>query len=756
MSQASGNIFHSVRGATLPDDSRRILPLLGNDEIKLCVDARGAMHDFEPLPSYAPPRLTWTGRRHDRRNDRYNSNLFEWGYLSVTLDDQAILPPVTAWEQRLVPRSGLVESTVERGAITEHTESLLHLEHNLLAIHREYRNLPADRLWFVRAVFTFCHVGTDAIPFRTTWAPRRPWANGIAADTTADGITLTRGRIALFADTAGMARAVAPKQLELTFEVPANGNFTIYLSLLDDLGHDPQLLHIPDAPWMSPGVRAINRENLDLQVVKPDPVTATDTLRRWVVKQGFAGVRSSQAAAWARVFDAARIELPVAEVKLRAAFDTQIYTLRCSYSHYSLPANPFNSSWGAAYFWDERFGFEGLLAAGSAEMPRRILEWRRRILPFCTLMTAGRGARYVPSATETGSMIADRNVTQFTEFFQMGVFVYNAWLYCRYADDPALWRRFYPIIRECAEFYRQWLLVELPGNQIMVVPLTDVDESHYPVQDGAFTACAAALVLNLAWVLDEKLDGNDAKAGEWKRLGAMAMNLAREISGGGSCYLDFELPSLPVTPLRPDPAMAAWRADWRARNFPYNQMDGSSSNVTGEVTSLPFWSWGSLQEAWCAASRQEAEAAAKHLTKSLCTMMDFAALNESANYELTCVHHPWFTTGAGAFLRAVTHMLLIPQADLILLLPGVPASWRDLSFSMPAFGGITVAVTVAGGGLTTLKLTGTAAGAPAVQGVSVPKRFLAAPAAIGALSASDKGDNWHLMLPVAAAVQRKY
>jgi len=742
----TSSAFHQVSGITLPDDSKRILPLLGNDEIKLCVDARGAMHDFEALPSFPPPRITWTGRRHDRRNDRYNSNLFEWGFLNVTLDGEESLPAVTGWQQRLVPREGVVESEVQRGRTVEQTTSLVHLQRNLFAIHREYTDLPQDRPWQVRAVFTFCHVGTEAPPFRATWKPRRAWKNGIAADTTADGLVLYKGCIALFTDAECGIRYEG-NQLEVYFDLPKSGAFTVYLSMQDDLGNDSQAIAIPDDPWMSPQVREINRENLKRPIEKPDPVQATDSLRKWVGKQGFDGVLTTNKAAWAKFYGEAKIELPVAEEKLRAALDSQLYNLRCSYTHYSLPANPFNSSWGAPYFWDERFGLEGLLAAGSFEMPRRILDWRRRLLPFACMMTAGRGARYVPSAIETGAMIADRNVTQFTEFFQMGVFVYDAWLYCRYVDDPELWRRFYPISRECAEFYRNWLLVELPGNSLMIVPLTDVNESEYPVQDGRFTACAASLILNLAWMIGEKLAIPDVALPEWKRLGAMAHHLAQNAVSSRRCFLDYELERLPVAAMRPESAVEQWRQDWLKRHAPRDQMDGTSANVTGEMTALPFWSWESLQQAWMEATLQQPDEAERQLKKSLTTMMDFAALNESANVELTNVHHPWFTTGAGAFLRALTHMLIIPREEEILLLPGVPATWKDLAFTMPAFGGVMVEVKLAQGQLTTLKLKTTRPGSGKVR-VKIPKHFLQNPATLNAAATEDGGNHWVMVVEI--------
>ena len=40
--------LYEVTASSLPDDAVRINALTGNDEIKLCVDARGAMHDLIP------------------------------------------------------------------------------------------------------------------------------------------------------------------------------------------------------------------------------------------------------------------------------------------------------------------------------------------------------------------------------------------------------------------------------------------------------------------------------------------------------------------------------------------------------------------------------------------------------------------------------------------------------------------------------------------------------------------------------------
>jgi len=704
--------LHEVTGASLPDDARRVCPLVGNDQIKLVLDARGAMHDFTPAQgSYPPPRIVWAGRRHNLRIDRYSSNLFEWGFLDLRLDGDETLPPVTGWRQRLHPREGYVETVIERGEIVERTITFVHLEKNLLVIHREYYGLPLASAWHARAVYTFCHVGTEAIPFRTTWQPGDPTANGITAATTADGTVLYHGQVALFSD-GSCAAQVVENRLELTIPLIRQNAVTVYLSLQDDLGNDPQLLPIPDGAWMSPPVREVNCENLAREIVHPDPVAATNTLRAWVSAQGFTGVFADQQEAWRRFWDEIHLELPSEETTLRAALETQLYTLRCSFTDYSLPANPFNTSWGACYFWDERYGLEGLLACGALEMPRRILEWRRRILPFSTMMTAGRGARYVASAVEPGSMTSDRNGTHFYEFPLIGVIVNYLWQYCRYQDDPAVLRRYYPIVCECAEFFRQWMLVELPGQTAMLVPSIDIDEGHYPVQDGPAMVCGAARTLRLAWEMSETLGIDDPAGAEWRRMGEMALGLARslfvnELAKTGQTlpgyYCEMELQDLPATTITPDPAILAWREQYRIAHAP----ELPPENVTGEAGMLPLWSWGFLGHAYVLACCGQADEALTALRGSLQTMMDFGALNESATSDLSIVHHPWFTTGAGAYLRAVTRMLLYPKDDHIVLLPGIPRAWRDLRFTLPAHHGILVTLEVADGQVTELTLRAT-------------------------------------------------
>ncbi|OPZ25404.1 MAG: hypothetical protein BWZ02_02476 [Lentisphaerae bacterium ADurb.BinA184] len=729
---AAGYALHEEAASRLPDDTARALPLIGNDELKLCVDARGAMHDFAARPSWPPPRIVWAGRRHNLRGDRYSSNLFEWGFLDLRLDSEPDLPEVTAWQQRLAPRRGLVETEITRGDFVERATSFAHLRHNLIVFHRRFKGVPAPTT--LRAAYTFCHVGTEEIPFRTTWTPLTAWRDGLAADTTADGLVLYRGRVALWADRAVTTRAV-DNRLELDIPLAAaDEEVTVYLSLLDDLGADPQLLAIPDAPWMSPPVREVNRDVQGTPVVRPDPAQATAELRDWVAGQGYAGVLATHQAAWAEYWDGMDIRLPATEPDLAAALETQLYTLRCSATGYSLPANPFNSSWGAGYFWDERYGFEGLLAAGHDEIPRRTLEWRRRILPFSCMMASGRGARYTSCANEAGQQLSDRNGTQFYEFPLLGVIANYVREFCRYHDDDATRRRYYPLIRECAEYFRHWLLIELPGHNVMLAPAIDINESQVPVQDGPAMVCGAALALHLAAAWSEELGINEPSRGRWRHLAGLARRLADDLapgrvaetgplSAGPLTYTDFQIADLPAATAARDEAVHGWREAYKAANPPPGNTEHQVASVSGMPECLPLWSWGHLSNAYRAATLGDAAGALEQLRRSLDTAMAFGALNESADRKLTRVHHPWFTTAAGAYVRAVSRMLLFAKEREIRLLPGIPAGWDAFGFTLPAHGGLSVSVTVAGGELVRLALRPRAPeGRP--REIRIPERFL--------------------------------
>ncbi|MCC6581018.1 MAG: hypothetical protein IT440_11305 [Phycisphaeraceae bacterium] len=743
---------HEVSGSAIPDDSQRVLPLIGNDQIKLCVDARGAMHDFEARPSFAPPRIVWAGRRHDKRMDRYNSNLFEWGWLDLRLLAEDTLPAVTHWRQRLHPRQGFVETVIERGNCRETTTTFVHLERNLLVVHRRYDHLPAGFRPQLEAVYTLQDSATPGVPFRVQFAPQPADTQGIEAQTVADGHRVFRGRIALFTDQ-NAAASSSDNTLRLLI-TPADGaSVTVYLSLEDDLGDDP--LHYPiffDG-WMSPDVKAIHREHQQQRITPGDPATATRGHRAWCRAQGFDGVLASQRAAWQSFWNEIHIQLPGDQPAHAAAFETAVYHCRCSATPWSFPANPFNSSWGAVYFWDECFPFEGLLALGVTDLAKRVVEWRRAMVPYGTMLTGGRGCRYMASVTETGVLCGDRNVTGTEHQDAIGWFVQSAWQFCQYVDDASTWARFYPIIRQCAEYYLNWILEELPGNVVRTQRAVDLNEAIYPQEDGPMLVVSIARTLDLAVQWAQRLDVNEPRLAYWKEMADRAYLLTREVlsprmaeayrrrygkwtnefvayktdeafSEDNFWYVCSELRRRPQPDMQLDRAIADWRQEQREKHLPFHQLADGGGNVGADESKPEYWPWQYQWQAHAMATLGRAEDAMRWLDGSLQVLAPFACMVESASKDLSRIDHPWLTTSGGAYLRAVARMLMYPYQDEIHILPGITQRWSDLSYELPAHGGVRVAIELRGGQLVRLELSDTKQ-QPRPCRLIIPRRFLA-------------------------------
>ncbi len=730
---------HEMNGRALPDDSRRILPLIGNDEIKLCVDARGVMHDFT-VPddvwsghSHPTPRIVWSGRRHTRRPDALNSNPFEWGFLNMSLTDEDTLPAVTGWRQRLVPREGRVKSEIERGDTSEFADSFVHLDKNVVVFHRQYKDLPEGVRPRVRAVYTFCREKVDEVPFHMEWKPGAPFAQGIAADTCAHGLRTYRGRIALLADQPAEARAV-DNRLELECPLAEDGSVTVFLTFADDLGNDRQLPPIPEGDWIHPVSREVLHEINTTPIDKPDPTDASEKLQHWIGDQGYARLRQSHIQSWQTFWDQLDIQLPREEETIRASLETQAYTLRCTWTQWSMPPTPFNSAWGASYFWDERFGFEGLLNSGVDELPRRVVEWRRSILPYAVQMTSGRGARYPWCVTENGAALGDHSKTHHFSYAHLGVIANYTYTYCQRHDDPELWRRHYPILREIAEFYRWWLLIELPGNLVMLTPTCDINEGDFPQQDGPFTFSGAVRVFSIAREVAAKLGIDDPGLERWAELQEKtlatiyALYPQRETPDGYTApsiagFVDYDLHLLPKPELPVDPTLAEERLKLREKARPPERakiLEHGGKRLGKKQSTMP---WGRFMGAFGAATRHEPDQAVKMLEEGTGLLREFQCMAETVRLDSDGLAHPWFATAAGAYLRAVSRMLVYPCNEDICIAFGVPEKWRDLSYKLPVNHGGRAEVKIEDGQLTKLVLHELGSGKRERE-IRIPSRLL--------------------------------
>jgi len=282
--------------------------------------------------------------------------------------------------------------------------------------------------------------------------------------------------------------------------------------------------------------------------------------------------------------------------------------------------------------------------------------------------------------------------------------------------------------KNVAVFRRRY---ELPGQYAMIVPGIDVDESVSARDDGPAVACSAAVSLHLAAELAERLKLDEPDAPEWRRLSKLAGRLARDI-GGGFCS-EFGVSMVPEPDEPADPAVVAWRRQARERRL--KKQDGvehSSAAVSGDPEIVSEWAWGHLNAAYVHANEGEADKALACLRKVPPLRLDFSALCESCSPDLSRIHHPWFTTGAGAYLRTIARMLLVADGETIRLFPGLPAgTWQELEFRLMAHGHVAVHVKLQDGIIYTLALHNRSSW-PRCCRVRIPRAYLMAGQTFGA------------------------
>jgi hypothetical protein len=701
----------SISASKIPPDDSLIGPFLGNNELKLVLDSRGCMHDFSSPPSWPPPRIVWTGRRHNQRIDRYNSNQFEYGFFNVELKEESKLPEVTNWKQKLYPEEGYVETVIERkGGIKEITTTFLCLHQNLIVCKRKYEKLPANISRTVKATYQFCQIGTDEPPFRTTWHPLQPDANGISADFTADGHRIYCGRIALFALARKAISNSSGNTLHLEVELDANDEATICLCMVDDLGDDPQLVDIWASEWMPKGVREVHEENnrKAASYRKPDYVRMVASIKQDALQQGFEKLIAQQKSQWNKVFSCFKLRLPENEAILNAAFKGAIYHIRCAYSNYSWGSGPFNCNWGAHYAWDEHFPLQGLVAFGVDDMPVRVMEWRRWLLPFLSARAGGRGAFYHHSTVEPGITLSERNATSFFELFYGGMIANDMYDYYRYTGDINTLKRYYPVIREITEFYRYWLLVELPGNNITTVPLIDVDEHTYPIQDGPFTIASAARLFDLAVKSAEKLGEDEDMLPTWKRYRDMTIHLVQHCFGekynSHGCYVEMHLNEAPAPTIEIDEKITQWKDEYKRQNKPEEQYKKYKQNVAGDYSKPRNWPWGHFTTMFTNATLERTEEVKENMANAFKVLLPFCGQCESAEEDFSRIDHPWFTTAPGALLKALARVFLNPIEGGASLMGAVPPEWKNFEFELPAYNKIWIKVEVADGKIKNLSI----------------------------------------------------
>jgi len=711
--------------------SRYVGPLLGNGELCLFLDENGVMHDYAPLPGRGAPRIYWAGRRlrPERRpmvSFGYFTALPSWEWLESK-----------HWTQSLDPRSGIIRTVHERASGREETETMLLLDRNLIAVHKQIERLRGSASLDFR--FRLCPPGALGLPEGVSIRGAGTDETGAWLEYELCGVVRHLGRIALWADKPCTAE-VRDNELRLTIPLKAAADeVTLYLAFADDLGdemfykHAGWLGRYADHPMLAPVIRDLHGR----PVTKSDPVQIVHELRNWTRKDGWAAVRQQQTKCWGEFFQPGWLDLPDAR-DVQAIWETGMYATRTQLTRWSIPVTIHGDIFNGMYFWDAMAGAKTLLQAGHWPLVQRMAEHYLSVLPLGMQMVDGVGARLEQANCEGGYFHLVPQGCQIYEVHAGGYTSRLVWAWSLYAGmNRQLLERYYPIFWGAAEFFRRWMVYQGPDGKYFTGTCVDVNELEPAVRNGTHTVASAAGSMTLAANVAERLGRDPELVAEWRKLAAGLVWDARTNKRGLLAAYDGDegvsaaaFCSSVASVFTPgwiradDPRLRRTLEVWlkeckSAENWAVDNCPGSASGSDVKNPDHCVFSWVAGWALHVAALIRDGEIASQITTELIRCAGNFGSLYEGKVIADGFTSLPWFVTSSAEMSAGIMMMLVQDDGEQIELLPAIPSAWKNFAFQLAVTNRTIVRVEVKDGALRKLELTGP----PEPRKVRIPARF---------------------------------
>ena len=695
---AADDGFHStVHSASGAAPRGYVPPLISNGSLCLQVDWRGGQAQ-QPFCGMMPGIL-WEGRRYGPPKDQ----LIPFGHFEQELyvDGKACAVPAT-WTQTLDTASAVVTCRNEYdNGLSVETTVFTPLAHDLVVV----RKRVLARNPGVRAVrLTFKYHFTP--PGHDNHAPRRvvgacAWnaaARSAEFRYQADGHRPSDGLIAVFADqpvTANIVGQSVALTSELVLDADRPAEVTTCLLFADTLDGK-------------------------------DYLERAAKLRERVRQEGYAGLFAAHQKAWAAYGAESYVRIP--DQRLERAYDTAQYHLRANATKWSFPVGIFNSHWSGRFFgWDELFCYQALISSNHREIARHCPDFR-----FAGLKTAldrnahyGKpgvhGAHYPWETLEDGSESAPPGFWM-DHVFHISNIAESAWLHYLYTGDADyLLRTGYPVIKECARFFRSNMIYEAPDGGLFIGKCTDLERLGPARQNPFMTSCGAIYTLEAAAQAAALLKTDATEAAAWQQA---AVGLRESLPRAAGRYVPYagcqEESVASLGGLFPYPLFGATNTLQRNAALHYVAEGRAFGNMYQVGHSVCAWYLG-----WMAA----ALALLDDRTEPV-KLLDEAAAGAGCFGEMFEINEakvsrtPWFATASGNIVYALNQMLVQSRGDQIRILPAVPDAWKDYAFKLACHGDLAVEVVVHNGQLTRLNLFAGSAGKVHKKTLVIPSQLL--------------------------------
>jgi len=685
-----------VRGHSAPDRAYAP-PAIGNGELSLSIDWTFGM-TRRKYPHFSPGTYL-----AGRRTLHPHKELFCQGYMSTVLeiDGKRQLAPIE-WTQELdVDQAEIICDNVYSNGIRMQARAFVPLFENTLIIRQTFRN-EGDSQKDIRAGICWDRPANVRMSGRWTALSdggarylNRTYGFDVI-DSVTDLVPCQPASAASFEDGAAecaQAFLLAPGEAR---------HFVWFVVFADTMDEDGR----------SPADRAAER---------------AARLKR----VGWEALVADHCAAWAAYYSESEVSMPDAQLmSLRKMAE---YHLRINATRWSFPTGIFASHWHGHYFaFDEMYMFEGLASSGHLSVSRRVPEFRFATLPVARQVCShyrkpGKyGARWYWQSGETlpSDVVVEAATPGFwlDHVFHMANIARCAALQYRYTND----RRYletvgYPVILECARFFRNNCVYELTNDVAVVRKCTDLERLGPSVDRPFMTTCGAIHALRLAADASDILVTNCAEAADFR---LCAERLVRGLPQREGRYIAHQTCAEEsvgqVAGFSPYPIFPPDHEPQRKAVLAYMANSSSSGNMYPGGKGV--CAWYAAKVALALQMMGESTASFAWLEKIAETrglFGEYWEINEKGVKQM----HPWFATAAGTALSAINGMFVTENEKEMRLGCGVPPSWKDWSFRLPTQQGVAVDMRVRDGRVEKLLLIPVGDAGDRSLTIVLPERF---------------------------------
>ncbi|MBN2088706.1 hypothetical protein JW964_03795 [candidate division KSB1 bacterium] len=673
-------------------------PLLGNGEIVTTIGPTGYHNGHCPEQEHVNRTIFWAGRRlKDARSAKIRIPrvppeeligptipLIRFGRLFRTLKINDVPTTDHHWRQILNPDFGTVVSELTHDAIVERTESVVCLTANLLIFRTQLTNF-ADKPQHLE--FALDYEFGDADGERaagTRLHIRRPYPD----DLEFGNIEGTRALATDIEKRPPHLRESLSVQYEIEGQLGEVHLGRYPNGIIKDTETGGRFIHEIDlVPHQS--------TEIWFWVMLSDRTKYSHFPTFEIVQENLEAHYRS----WQQFWETSQIEIN--NPPLSALRKACLYTLRCNASPWTVPPGYLSTHWEGRTFHDEFYPFMGLISSNYKELAERIPNYRLNTLPYALQRGIGRGAYYGWEVTETGEESAPYG-HWVDEQFRHGQISESAWRYYLHTGDLNALKRFYPMLKGCANWMVYDVLRRDANGRLTTRTVADVSEHVISAQNSIFVVSATIRSLENAVRAAEIIDLDSLERTKWQKLAhELRENLPLDDTRQTFRYADnIDIPTETAhlgmvypfsielnTPRVKNTLAQAWEV--------YQK---SKMNATNELVFSYNWIWAVGRLATICFYLGEADKGYQVLNQAPKSIGPFMAPNEhyGAGYGAFL---PWLTSGAGAFIYAMNAMFVqVIDEQGAILLPAVPAEINRASFkNLAADASVSVSGEVAAG-----------------------------------------------------------